>query len=245
MKRQKNSKVHFILKFRFECVFDFFLPLELKEKLGDLQLEKEKEKEKEKESRAPLNHSYDSALGTDFSDGETETVEIEFDWSGCMMDFGFSLAGGKNHPVSNNDYGLYVVSVTRGGPADGKLKVNDCLLKVGTHNCPTADSESVLNLLRSSKMPVSLTVKRRRCLYQGLYSVKLPLGCGVSHGLTFENGIYIRSITPGSVASRESSLKAGDRLCSINGRILDSMTSYIEVCIYNIYCVLSWQHSNW
>ena len=43
MKRQKNSKVHFILKFRFECVFDFFLPLELKEKLGDLQLEKEKE----------------------------------------------------------------------------------------------------------------------------------------------------------------------------------------------------------
>jgi C-terminal processing protease CtpA/Prc len=206
--------------------YQLFL-LELKDKLGDLQLEKEKEKEKE--SRAPLNHSYDSALGTDFSDGDTETVEIELDWSNCLMDFGFSLAGGKCRPVYNNDYGLYVVSIARGGPADGKLKINDCLLKVGTLSCTAADSDSVLNLLRSTKMPVSLTVKRRRCLYQGLYSVKLPLGCGVSHGLTLENGIYIRSVTPGSIAARESTLKAGDRLCSINGRILDSMTSFIEV----------------
>ncbi|KAK4007605.1 disks large homolog 5 isoform X2 [Daphnia magna] len=198
---------------------------ELKEKLGDLQLEKEKEKE----SRAPLNHSYDSALGTDFSDGDTETVEVELDWSSSLMDFGFLLAGGKNRPVYSNDYGLYVVSVTRGGPADSKLKINDCLLKVGTLSCTAADAESVLNLLRSSKMPVTLTVKRKRCLYQGLYSVKLPLG-GASHGLTLESGIYIRSITPGSMAARESSLKVGDRLCSINGRILDSMASFVEVC---------------
>ena len=210
------------MSFHFILIFE-----ELKDKLGDLQLEKEKEKE----SRAPLNHSYDSALGTDFSDSETETVEIELDWSNCSMDFGFSLAGGKCRPVYNNDYGLYVVSVTRGGPADGKLKINDCLLKVGTLSCTAADSDSVLNLLRSTKRPISLTVKRRRCLYQGLYSVKLPLGCGVSHGLTLENGIYIRSITPGSMAARESTLKAGDRLCSINGRIFDSMNSFIEVFI--------------
>lgn len=184
-------------------------------------------------------------MGTDCSDGDTETLEIELDWSSCSMDLGFSLAGGKNRPVYSNDYGLYVVSVTRGGPADGKLKINDCLVKVGTLSCTAADSDSVLNLLRSTKMPVSLTVKRRRCLYQGLYSVKLPLNGAISHGLSLENGIYIRSISPGSTAARESSLKAGDRLCTINGRILDSMTSSIEVLyIHSSHMILSTLSNN-
>ena len=195
--------------------------------MGEIQLEKEKEKE----SRAPHNHSYDSALGTDLSDAETELVEVELDWSNGPMDFGFLLAGGKSHPVYSNDHGLYVVSVTRGGPADGKLKVNDCLVKVGNVNCITIDSEALWNLLRSSKLPISLTVRRRRSANQGLYTVKLHLGRGIPHGLTLEHGIFIRSIAPGSVAARESSLKSGDRVCSINSRPIDSMTSLNDVII--------------
>lgn len=235
IKRQRNEATKEVKGISFNSssnntVFNLcslYLFLELKEKLGDIQLEKEKDKEKE--TRAPLNHSYDSALGTDFSDGDTDTLDIELDWSGCLMGFGFSLAGGKSRPVYNNDYGLYVVSIARGGPAEGKLKINDCLIKIGTRNCTAVDCDSVLNLLRSAKLPVVLTVKRRRCFYQGLYSVKLTSGCDLSHGLSLENGIYIRSVTPGSIVARESSLKAGDRLCSINGKILDPTTSSTEV----------------
>ena len=62
-----------------------------------------------------------------------------------------------------------------------------------------------------------------------VYSVKLYLGRGVPHGIVFENGVYIRSIAPGSVAARESTLKSGDRLYGINGRPVDSMTSLNEV----------------
>ena len=196
----------------------------------------EKDKEKEKECRAPHNHSFASALGTDLSDAETETVEVEVDPSGgIVMDFGFSLAGGKNNPVCNNDPGLYVVSVSRGGSADGKLKINDCLVKVGNLSCTSVDTETVWNFLRASKMPVTLTLKRRRTAAQGLYSVKLHLGRGLPHGLILENGIYIRSIAPGSVAARESTLKSGDRLCSINGRSIDSMTSLSEVRKPSLY----------
>lgn len=170
-------------------------------------------------------------MGTDFSDGELETIEVDLDLSGCLIDFGFSLAGGKSHPIHTNDHGLYVVSVTRGGPADGKLKINDCLVKVGPLSCTAVDPDSIFSLLRSTKMPALLTIKRRRCLYQGLYSVKLPLGRSSDGccGLTLENGIYIRSITSGSLAARESLLKVGDRLCSINGRIIDSVTNIIDV----------------
>lgn len=209
--------------------FQFIYLVDLKEKLGEIQLEKEKEKEKE--NRAPLNHSYDSALGTDFSDVECETVEVELDWSGCTMDLGFSLAGGKTRPVYHNDYGLYVVSVTQGGPGDGKLKVNDCLVKVGSLSCTAADSDSVMNLLRSTKMPVGLTVKRRRFLHQGLYSVKLPSQNDISHGFSLETGIFIRSIESGSSVARKTLLRPGDRLCNVNGRILDSSTSLVEVSL--------------
>lgn len=188
------------------------------------------EKDKDKEMRAPHNHSYDSALGTDLSDAETETVEVELECcSSGLTDFGFSLAGGKNRPVCTNDPGLYVVSVCRGGPADGKLKINDCLVKVANLNCTSVDCDTVWNLLRSTKVAVSLTVRRRRTCAHGLYSVKLHLGRGVPHGLVLDSGVYIRSVTPGSVAARESSLKSGDRLCSINGRPVDSMTSLTEV----------------
>ena len=131
----------------------------LKEKLGELQLEKEKEKE----IRAPHNHSYDSALGTDLSDPETETIEVDLDIPNATMDFGFTLAGGKSNPVLSNEHSLYVVSVNRGGLADGKLKINDCLIKVGNLSCNSVDCDTIWNLMRSTKnRPLTLTLKRRR-----------------------------------------------------------------------------------
>ena len=142
----------------FTCRFS-----ELKEKMGEIQMEKEKDKSR-------LNRSYDSALGTDYSDADGETVDVEIDCSSSYS-IGFSLAGGKNRPVCHNDHGLYVTSVARNGPADGKLKVNDCLLKVGHLNCASADPDSVVNQLRSAKMAVAITVKRRRFLHQGLKNI--------------------------------------------------------------------------
>ena len=125
---------------------------ELKEKLGELQLEKEKEKEKEIRAPHNHNHSYDSALGTDLSDPETETIEVDLEYANNTMDFGFTLAGGKSNPVLTNEPSLYVVSINRGGLADGKLKINDCLIKVGNLNCTKVDSDTIWNLMRSSKV---------------------------------------------------------------------------------------------
>jgi len=79
------------------------------------------------------------------------------------MDFGFTLAGGKSSPVLSNEPSLYVVSVNRGGLADGKLKINDCLIKVGNLSCSSVDCDTIWNFIRSTKnRPLTLTLKRRR-----------------------------------------------------------------------------------
>lgn len=194
---------------------------DLREKFGEIQIEKESEKQ----ARPPLNHSYDSALGPDVSDSDMEVVEVEMDLN-THLDYGFSLAGANGRSLINNDQGLYVTAVTPGGPADGKLFVNDNLVKIGGISC--SDTETVWNVIRTAKSPVTLTLRRRKSMIPQFYSVRLMCGSSESHGIVLEHAVVVRSIAPGSVAARQGLLK-GDRLCSVNGTAISSMNSLDQV----------------
>ena len=194
----------------------YFYIIDLRQQLVEMQLETKIDQE-----CRSIDHSDDSAVGSaDLTMDETETVKVELDYPKGMdsTNLGFALGGGT-------DPGLYVVSVTNGGSAEGKLKINDRIIKVGDVSCNSIDSETVWNVLRSAEMPIVLTLKRqKRKWIQGLYSVKIESGRGLTHGLTLENGLYIQSVAPGSAAAR-SHLRNGDRVHSINGRLVDSISS--------------------
>lgn len=202
--------------------------LDLREKFGEIQIEKESEKQ----GRPPLNHSYDSALGPDVSDGETEIVELEMDWNTHpQLDYGFSLAGG-GRSLTSNDQGLHVTAITPGGPADGKLQVNDSLIKIDGISCSTSDPETVWNVIRTAKSPITLTLRRRKSTIPQFYSIRLVCGNSESHGIVLEQAVVVRSIAPGSAAARQGLLRNGDRLCSVNGTAISSMNSLDQVlCI--------------
>ena len=71
-------------------------------------------------------------------------------------DLGLDLAGGRDDPVGAGDSPVYVASIVKGSVADGRLKVNDCILRVNNIDCRDVDRSTVLSTLRSASSTVSL-----------------------------------------------------------------------------------------
>jgi S1-C subfamily serine protease len=93
-----------------------------------------------------------------------------------------------------------------------------------------------VNLLRNCGTVVRLVVEREEQEEQSneqLISVVLDKSINPSIGLSLakrvgHDGIFIRSIAPGSSADKEGSLRVGDKLFSVNGKeILNEHTTEI------------------
>ena len=176
------------------------------------------------------SHSRDSAIDTDLQDWETETIDVNMGDISNDEDLGLDLAGGRDDPVGPGDSPVYISSITKGSVVDGRLKVNDCILRVNNLDCRDVDRSTVLSTLRSAASTVSLVVRRRRAGKR--YQALLHLGAGTQrgagsgdHGITLDSGIYISRISPGSVSARESGIAVGDRVLSINEAHLDHVRS--------------------
>merc|ERR1719150_270933 len=196
---------------------------DLRDKIGNV----------EKETRMRMlqrsighSHSRDSAIDTDLQDWETETIDVDMGRISNDDDLGLDLAGGRDDPVCPGENPVYIASINKGSIVEGKLKVNDCILRVNNIDCRDVDRSTILSTLRGAGSSVSLVVRRRRAgrRYQAVLHLTEERG-RQDHGLTLDSGIYVSRISPGSVSARESVIAVGDRVLEINGANMDHIRS--------------------
>nr|XP_024003406.1 disks large homolog 5 [Salvelinus alpinus] len=132
---------------------------ELKERIED-QLEKEAS------FRQLMAHnSHDSAIDTDSLEWETEVVEFEKNREDMdLKALGFDIAEGINEPYLPGDCGIFVSKVDRGGIAEGRLRVNDWLLKINNVDLTNKDRKQVLKAVLSGEGVINMVVRRRKSL---------------------------------------------------------------------------------
>uniref|UniRef100_A0A0A9XJ47 PDZ domain-containing protein n=1 Tax=Lygus hesperus TaxID=30085 RepID=A0A0A9XJ47_LYGHE len=192
----------------------------LKEKM-ELQLEKEN-RMVQLHSSVGHNYSHDSAIDTDMQEYDSEILSIDINGLSSTEDLGVELAGGRDDPHYPNDTGIYVTSIMKGSVADGKLRPNDCIVRVNNVDCTNASKRFVLETMKSSGNTAVMVVRRRR-----LYSTQLQLN-KYEHGLILEAGIYISKILQGSRAAKDGNLAVGDRVVSINNKTVEGVMSARE-----------------
>uniref|UniRef100_A0A3Q3L2N9 Discs, large homolog 5a (Drosophila) n=1 Tax=Labrus bergylta TaxID=56723 RepID=A0A3Q3L2N9_9LABR len=193
---------------------------ELKEKM-ESQLEKEA-----RFCQLMAHSSHDSAIDTDSLEWETEVVEFEKDRVREDMDLkalGFDIAEGVNDPYLPGDCGIFVTRVDKGSIADGRLRVNDWLLKINDMDLTNKDRKQVVKAVLNVGGLINMVVRRRKSLGGRLVTpVHINLVGHKDSGIGLESGVFVTALTQGSPAAREGALTVGDRLIAINGIVLDN-----------------------
>ncbi|CAK9821504.1 Disks large homolog 5 [Anthophora retusa] len=177
-----------------------------------------------------LTHAHDSAIDTDVSDWEILTIHLDLSRL-CLdsdRDLGLTLVGGRDSPYYPNDTGIYVAQIISGSAVDGKLRVNDCIMRVNNVDCTSVSTRVIMETLRTCSVgSATLTVRRRRLTRRSLRTTQLPVG-SVPHGISLELGVYISKISPGSLAAKDGNLAVGDRVLNINSKAMEGINSSHE-----------------
>ncbi|XP_073723345.1 disks large homolog 5 [Misgurnus anguillicaudatus] len=185
----------------------------------------EEQLEKEARFRQLMAHnSHDSAIDTDSLEWETETVEFERSTDDMDLSaLGFDIAEGVSDPYLPGDYGIFVSKVDKGSIAEGRLRVNDWLLKINDVDLANKDRKQVIKAVFSRGGVINMVVRRRRSLGGRMVaSVHLSLAGHKDCGIGLESAVFVSSVSPGSPAARDGSVCPGDRLLNINGISLDN-----------------------
>ncbi|XP_068183072.1 disks large homolog 5a isoform X1 [Antennarius striatus] len=196
--------------------------------LRELKEIKEKmESQLEKEARfcqLMAHSSHDSAIDTDSLEWETEVVEFEKDRDDMdLMALGFDIAEGVNDPYLPGDCGIFVTRVDKGSIADGRLRVNDWLLKINDIDLTNKDRKQVVKAVVNGGGLINMVVRRRKSLGGRFVTpVHINLVGHKDSGIGLESGVCVAAVVQGSPAAREGSLTVGDRLIAINGIALDN-----------------------
>ncbi|XP_075949990.1 disks large homolog 5-like [Anarhichas minor] len=190
---------------------------ELKEKMED-QLEKEA-----RFRQLMVHSSHDSAIDTDSMEWETEVVEFEKHRDMDLKALGFDIAEGVNDPYLPGDCGIFVSKVDKGSIAEGRLRVNDWLLKMNDVDLTNKDRKQVIKAVLSGEGVINLVVRRRKSLGGRIITpIQMNLAGHTDGGIGLESGVFVATLTPGSPAARDCALTVGDRLLAINGIALDN-----------------------
>uniref|UniRef100_A0A452UDF9 Disks large homolog 5 n=1 Tax=Ursus maritimus TaxID=29073 RepID=A0A452UDF9_URSMA len=192
--------------------------------LKELKEQMESQLEKEARFRQLMAHSsHDSAIDTDSMEWETEVVEFERETDIDLKALGFDMAEGVNEPCLPGDCGIFVTKVDKGSIADGRLRVNDWLLRINDVDLINKDKKQAIKALLNGEGAINMVVRRRKSLGG---KVITPLHINLSghkdSGISLENGVYAAAVVPGSPAAKEGSLAVGDRIVAINGIALDN-----------------------
>ncbi|XP_061087402.1 disks large homolog 5a isoform X2 [Conger conger] len=193
--------------------------------LKELKEKMENQLEKEARFRQLMAHnSHDSAIDTDSLEWETEVVEFEKDREDMdLKALGFDVAEGVNDPYLPGDCGIFVTKVDKGSIADGRLRVNDWLLKINDVDLTNKDRKQVIKAVLNGGGVINMVVRRRKSLGGRIVTpIHLNLVGHKDSGVGLESGVFVASVAPGSPAAREGSLTVGDRLIAINGIALDN-----------------------
>ncbi|XP_053720448.1 disks large homolog 5-like isoform X1 [Synchiropus splendidus] len=190
---------------------------ELKEKMED-QLEKEA-----RYRQLMAHSSHDSAIDMDSVEWETEVVEFEKHRDMDMKDLGFDVAEGISDSYLPGDCGVYVSKVDKGSVAEGRLRVNDWLLKINNVDLTNKDRKQVIKAVLSGEGVINMVVRRRKSLGGRVIApIQINLAGHKESGISLESGVFVAMLAPGSPAARDNALNVGDRLLAINGITLDN-----------------------
>uniref|UniRef100_A0A8C2VYF5 Discs large MAGUK scaffold protein 5 n=2 Tax=Chinchilla lanigera TaxID=34839 RepID=A0A8C2VYF5_CHILA len=193
--------------------------------LKELKEQMESQLEKEARFRQLMAHSsHDSAIDTDSMEWETEVVEFERETEDIdLKALGFDMAEGVNEPCFPGDCGIFVTKVDKGSIADGRLRVNDWLLRINDVDLINKDKKQAIRALLNGEGAINMVVRRRKSLGG---KVVTPLHINLSghkdSGISLETGVYAAAVAPGSPAAKEGTLTVGDRIVAINGIALDN-----------------------
>ncbi|XP_078055665.1 disks large homolog 5a isoform X12 [Mustelus asterias] len=193
--------------------------------LKELKEKMENQLEKEARIRQLMAHnSHDSAIDTDSLEWETEVVEFAKDRDDMdLKALGFDVAGGVDEPYLPGDSGIFVIKVDKGSIADGRLRVNDCLLRINDVDLTNKDRKHVIKAVLNGGGVINMIVRRRKSLGgRAITPVHINLVGYKDSGISLETGVYVATVAPGSSAAREGSLTVGDRLITINGIALEN-----------------------
>ncbi|XP_043839352.1 disks large homolog 5 isoform X3 [Dromiciops gliroides] len=193
--------------------------------LKELKEKMENQLEKEARFRQLMAHSsHDSAIDTDSMEWETEIVEFEKDREDMdLKALGFDVAEGVNEPYLPGDCGIFVTKVDKGSIADGRLRVNDWLLRINDVDLTNKDKKQVVKAVLSGGGVINMVVRRRKSLGGKVITpLHINLAGHKESGISLENGVFAAAVVPGSPASKEGSLTVGDRIIAINGIALDN-----------------------
>ncbi|KAL4239354.1 Disks large 5 [Mactra antiquata] len=200
---------------------------ELKDVKEKFELINDKDSRKSQLNSVAHNRSRDSAIDADLQEFETETVDIEL--TGLNKeDVGFDLVGGKDDPQYPNDNSIFVSHVTKGSLADGKLKLNDQIVRINNKDVTNVDKRYALSLLRNRTGISTMQVLRRRKISpsnsRSWQAIQLSIPPGKDIGIHLENGLYVTRVNPGSYSAKEGLITVGDRIMSVNGRSVENMS---------------------
>ncbi|XP_070544146.1 disks large homolog 5-like isoform X2 [Ptychodera flava] len=195
---------------------------ELKDVREKLQVQEEKES---RMKQLIAHQSRDSAIDADSGEWETETVELETEKDN-VNNLGFEIGNAKEYPQSPDDCSICITKVNKGSIADGRLKVNDCLLKINDVDLTNVDPMQAIQAVKSGGGVLNMVIKRRRpSSGRALQPIRLSIQQGRDHGLTLEQGIFISRVTTGSVAAKEGNLAVGDRIINVNGSPVENKSA--------------------
>lgn len=200
---------------------------ELKEFKEKYELVNDKEPRKSQLNSVAHNRSRDSAIDADIQEFETETIDVEL--TGLNKDDpGFDLVGGTDDPQYPNDNSIFVSHVKKGSLADGKLRMNDQILRINNKDVTNVDKRYALGLLRNRSGTATVQLLRRRKISpstsRSWQSVQLSIPPGKDLGIHLENGLYVTRVNPGSYLAKEGLITVGDRIMSVNGRSVENMS---------------------
>uniref|UniRef100_A0AAR2KWT4 Uncharacterized protein n=1 Tax=Pygocentrus nattereri TaxID=42514 RepID=A0AAR2KWT4_PYGNA len=149
---------------------------------------------------------------------------------------GFSIAGGTDNPHIGEDPSIFITKIIPGGAAaqDGRLRVNDCILRVNDVNVRDVTHSKAVEALKEAGCIVRLYVRRRKPGSEKIVDIKLvkgPKGLGFSiaggvgnQHIPGDNSIYVTKIIEGGAAHKDGRLQIGDKLVAVNAAGLEEVT---------------------
>ncbi|XP_060723652.1 disks large homolog 1 isoform X6 [Tachysurus vachellii] len=194
-----------------------------------------------KASPAPVLVNTDSLDTSPYVSPYVNGTEADYEYEEIMLErgnsgLGFSIAGGTDNPHIGEDPSIFITKIIPGGAAaqDGRLRVNDCILRVNDVNVRDVTHSRAVEALKEAGCIVRLYVRRRKPSSEKIVDLKLvkgPKGLGFSiaggvgnQHIPGDNSIYVTKIIEGGAAHKDGRLQIGDKLVAVNVVCLEEVT---------------------
>ncbi|XP_070535799.1 tight junction protein ZO-1-like isoform X3 [Ptychodera flava] len=149
--------------------------------------------------------------------------------------FGIAVSGGSDNPhFTSGETSVVISDVLTGGPAEGKLKVNDRVIMVNNQSMENVEHSEAVTALKNSGNVATLVVKRKMLMpIPGTPEpekapepqlVNLTKNKKEEYGIKLGVKFYIKEITENSIAANEGTLQEGDTVVKINNAVAENLS---------------------